>query len=150
MPESVEPGVRKRTFRSADRSGRPRRQNRGPSKCGNLFVEVAKNWISRCLKRAEFLRSSSGKPHKTWISRYIETAEHIRENRDLELPGTARNLDFQISQNSGTYSRKPRFRAPGNRPKLGFRGTSKQGKYVGGASLIRNPGNRPKSAISGP
>ena len=109
-PQSVEPGVRKRAIRSADRSGRPRRLNRGPSKCGNLLAEVA----------------------KTWISRYLETGEFLRESRDFELRGTSQNLDFQIPQNSGTYSRKSRFRAPGNRPKFGFRGTSKQGNTLTG------------------
>ena len=109
-PQSVEPGVRKRTIRSADRSGRPRRLNRGPSKCGNLIAEGA----------------------KTWISRYLKTGELHRESRDFELPGTGQNLDFQISQNSGRYSRKSRLRAPGNRPKFGFRGTSKQGNTLVG------------------
>ena len=79
-PQSVEPGVRKRTIRSADRSGRPRRLNRGPSKCGNLLAEVA----------------------KTWIPMYLETGEFLRESRDFELRGTSQNMDFQISQNSGT------------------------------------------------
>ena len=110
MSDSVEPGGRKQTSRSADRFGRSRRQNRGPSKCGNLFAEGA----------------------KTWISRYLKTGELHRESRDFELPGTGQNLDFQISQNSGTYSRKSLLRAPGNRPKLGFRGTSKQGNTLAG------------------
>ena len=122
-PQSAEPGVRKRTIRSADRSGRPRRLNRGPSKCGNLTAEGA----------------------KPWISRYLKTGELHRESRDFELLGTAQNLDFQISQNSGAYSRKSLFRAPGNRPKLGFRGTSKQGNTLVGRrsfeirGIVQNP-----------
>merc|ERR1712015_27373 len=109
-PQSAEPVARKRTFRSADRSGRPRRLNRGPSKCGNLLTEVAKNWIPRRPKTAEFLRGS----------------------RDFELREAPQNLDFQVHRNTGTYSRNSRFRAPGNRPKLGFRGTSKQGNTLVG------------------
>merc|ERR1712015_121492 len=110
MHQSAEPGIRERTFRSADRSGRPRRLNRGPSKCGNLLTEVAKNWISRRPKKAEFFRRS----------------------RDFELREASQNLDFQVRRNAGTYSRNSRFRAPGIRPKLGFRGTSKQGNALVG------------------
>ena len=78
-PRSVEPAVRKRTIRSADRSGRPRRLNRGPSKCGKFIAEVP----------------------KTWIPRYRKTAEHIRESRDFELRETGQNLDFEVHQNRG-------------------------------------------------
>merc|ERR1712015_299564 len=81
MPQSAEQGARKRTFRSADRSGRPRRLNHGPSKCGNLLTEVAKNWISRRPETAEFLRGS----------------------RDFELREASQNLDFQVRRNAGTY-----------------------------------------------
>ena len=44
----------------------------------------------------------------------------------LDLREASQNLDFQVHRNSGTYSRKSRFGAAGNRAKPGFPDISKQ------------------------
>merc|ERR1712015_112754 len=125
--QSAEPGVRKRTFRYADRSGRPCRLNRGPSKCGNLFTEVAKNWFSRRPKTAEFSSRKS----------------RFRAPVSLAKPG------FPGTSKQRKVFAKLAISSSGKPVKIWISRYIKTGEYDGRASLIRNPGNRPKSAIPG-
>merc|ERR1712015_145814 len=127
-PQSAKPVARKRTFRSADRSGRPRRLNRGPSKMRELA------YGSR--QKLDFPAPQNGgiSSRKSRFRALGSLAKH-------GFPGTSkrRNVFAKLAISS---SGKP--------AKIWISRYIKTGEYVGGASLIRNPGNRPKSAIPGP